>query len=294
MRSSIEAAGSRPSPVERSALVEPTTPHLRVLVDEYETWVRSWLDERRPWYTTGATRWLERNVGSHDVVFEYGAGRSTPWWCELSTHVTTLEASPRWIAYLNFYLSERPELLARSTMIHVPSDWNPSAPDGFKQYWKEHAPSLRLGMIDELERRYLSIEPARDTTVLAFDGSIRALTMARWALDGSFGRPDVVVVDNTENGATSALAGLVVPDHERLDFVAGDDDIVPAHQGGKHVTTVFVSPDRARTADRSGALDDDAPLAAHQSRPDPSPDEMSEILAGYRRRLGELGIVVGT
>lgn len=265
-------------------------PYLATVLKAYEGWVAEWLSIELPWYTGGATRWLEAHLDKNDEVFEYGAGRSTVWWCKLAGSVVTVEASPEWIAYLNFYIAERPELMAKLQMIHVPADWNPDADTGVKRYWGRRRAHLTAPVIDALERKYLDVMPPRPPSVVAFDGSIRALTMARWALDGSGARgADIVVVDNTEKGRMSSLGQAIVPDYVRLDFPFGPGDVVPDGQHGKHVTTIFVSPERMQRCDRGEALPLGSDLSDHQLSPDYSPDALSSVLDGFASRLRMIG-----
>lgn len=267
-------------------------PYMATILKAYDGWVADWLGMEQPWYTGPASRWLETHLDQQDHVFEYGAGRSTVWWCKLTGSVVTVEASPEWIAYLNFYVAERPELMAKLAMVHVPTDWNPDAETGVKRYWGRRRTYLTSTVVDDLERKYLQVTPWRAPTVVAFDGSIRALTMAKWALDGDGARgAELVVVDNTEKGRMSSLAEAIVPDYVRLDFPFGEGDVIPEGQNGKHVTTVFVSPQRMERCERGEALPDGADLSEHQLSPDYSPDKLEGALMQFRDRLSALNVI---
>jgi hypothetical protein len=267
-------------------------PYLATVLKAYEGWVADWLSMELPWYTGGATRWLDTHLDQSDEVFEYGAGRSTVWWCKVAGSVSTVEASPEWIAYLNFYVAERPELMSKLQMIHVPADWNPDVESGIKRYWGRRRAHLTPDVVDALERKYLEVTPSRPPSVVAFDGSIRALTMAKWALDGRGARgADIVVVDNTEKGRMSSLARAIVPDYVRLDFPYGPGDVVPEGQNGKHVTTIFVSAERMARCTRGEALPLDADLAEHQLSPDYAPEQLSAVLDRFGTRLRAIGIL---
>lgn len=277
-------------PDPSSHQVASSSSYVREVFCSYTDSTRAWLADERPWYTNGATTWLERYISPTDSVFEYGGGKSTVWWCKLAEQVTTLEASPFWAAYLNLYLGSRPELMAKFVTIHVPSDWNPGAPDGLKRYWKARRSTLTQGRIDQLERRYLNVDPG-PVDVVAFDGSIRGLTMGRWALDGRGARgAQIIVVDNTEIAPISSLGALIGDGMVRLDFPARPGDAIPSHQKGKHVTSVWVSESRMEGCDRGDALSQDEELAAHQQAPDLDSVSLGRYLDELRARLAVLGI----
>lgn len=265
--------------------------YLAGVLKAYRNRFSEWLAMDAPWYTGPATRWLERHLRSDDSVFEYGSGRSTVWWCQRAGAVTTLEASPEWIAYLNFYLSARPELMAKLQTIHVPADWNPEFEGGVKRYWGRRRDHLTPEMIETLERRYLQVETPPSASVIAFDGSIRSLTMARWALDGRGPRgADILVVDNTEKGTMSGLTSAIAPDYVRLDFPFGPGDVVPEGQKGKHITSVLVSPPRMERCDRGEALPAGADLTPHMLSPEKTEHQIGVALGRYEKRLRRLGI----
>lgn len=51
---------------------------------------------RRPWITAGSRRLLEGLLRPDDVVLEFGAGGTTPWFARRAAKVVSVEAFPRW------------------------------------------------------------------------------------------------------------------------------------------------------------------------------------------------------
>ncbi len=49
-----------------------------------------------PWITPGAVPRIERLLRPTDIVFEWGAGRSTRWFAERTARVTSIEHKPEW------------------------------------------------------------------------------------------------------------------------------------------------------------------------------------------------------
>jgi hypothetical protein len=189
-------------------------------------------------------------------------------------------------------MAERPELMAKLHTIHVPADWNPEFDGGVKRYWGRRRDHITPETIATLERRYLEVDVPPATSVVAFDGSIRSLTMARWAIDGRGARgADILVVDNTEKRAMSSLCSLIEPDYVRLDFAFGPGDVIPEGQKGKHVTSIFVSHERMERCERGEALPDGTDLTPHMMSDAMTDDQLAAKVRGYEERLRRLGVL---
>jgi len=107
-------------------------------------------------------------------------------------------------------------------------------------------PSLTQQDVYDLERDLIRPEfPGHN--ILFFDGSIRNTVFAYKMRTLDLSGVDMIVVDNTEGASTSLLATALAPvGFTRLDFAAGPNDQVPAHQKGKHITSAFVRDERLR------------------------------------------------
>lgn len=64
--------------------------------DRARTTLRDRMHPDWPWLTTGAVRFLELWLTPNDIVFEWGAGRSTSWLAQRVRSITAVEHDPRW------------------------------------------------------------------------------------------------------------------------------------------------------------------------------------------------------
>jgi hypothetical protein len=211
---------------------------------------QDWLSKATPWYTEGAKSWLSANVVSSDRVIEYGGGRSTVWWCQHTERASVMEASPEWTFWLLLYLFDRPEALKNLRLHFVPAEWNPDFSKLSKRYWSDNRLALNEADVRRMEKDLTDPSTLNGHNILVIDGAIRGRLMARFGMLGVFKDFEIVVIDNTEARVNSFSA-----DHyfkglpfQRLDFVAGPYDMVPDHQGGAHITTIYVREDRMKTA----------------------------------------------
>jgi hypothetical protein len=92
--------------VQRLPLVRNRLPSLSMLAARDQrkywlAWIRSrrkdyLLDERLPWITFDAIRFLQTQVKPGIRVFEYGSGGSTLFWTRFGAHCTTIESDAEW------------------------------------------------------------------------------------------------------------------------------------------------------------------------------------------------------
>ncbi|THV10582.1 hypothetical protein [Rhizobium rhizophilum] len=266
--------------------------------DDTAQWVRKlvstrlpWLAAETPWFTASSVLWLEANLLRSDRVLEYGGGRSSIWWAKHVEGVTTVEASADWAAAILAHAMSRPDLLKRLRIYMAPADWNPSFNSGLKPYWKQNDV---LSEEDALLMERDLLTPTFDGhNVWAFDGAVRPLVMMKRMHDDT-SNVDIIVVDNTESQFTSALADELIPaDHfTRLDFCARPGDPIPDHQEGKHITSIFVRPDRLRSAKIAEtpyptALTRELRLQ-HQESSDLSDDGLKGAMEKLRQRLMQI------
>lgn len=268
-------------------------PRILRLIQEYFDGKMDWLAAATPWLTEGAKSWLAENIRATDQVLEFGAGRSTIWWCSRVNRVTVVEASPDWTLWVLLYLYGRPELLKNVRYYFVPAEWNPTFSSGLRRYWKDNRASLNEADILSLERDLVSA-PFRGHNVLLFDGSLRKHVFIRAADSGMFDEAEVVIVDNTESQWNSEAADLLLNGFVRLDFAAGKLDQIPSHQNGRHITTIFVRPARLESS-RDVAVAHEPRMTSDERRKHQLPStlgegavarEIAEIRAYMQKRLG--------
>jgi hypothetical protein len=226
-----------------------STPEAQLLW-RYVTDKRAWLDGATPWYTEGAKSWLASNVLKTDSALEFGGGRSTIWWCGQVHRASLVEASPEWTIWILLHLFSRPELLKNLRLHFVPAEWNPSFQGNKKRYWSQNRAALAETDVLRMEADLTALSGLADRhNILVLDGAIRGYVLARFGIEKRFGDFDMIVIDNTESDQNAFVADYYLADkgYERLDFVAGPLDVVPAHQNGKHITSIYVSKARIAT-----------------------------------------------
>lgn len=243
-----QAKGAPASPVVPAPFKLTNSPQLDRVVEEYAKGGRDkWLGIGTPWITEGAKSWLDKNILPTDSVLEFGAGRSTIFWAAKAGKVTCVEASPDWFMWVFMYLYSRPDLIKKVRLFFCPTDWNPAFnPKGMRRYWTDNRQALAEQDIYDLEAGLITPSfPGHN--VMLFDGSLRGPVFVYQATMANFDEVEVVVVDNTETGYNGAVGDYLIPKNFiRYDFVAGPKDEVPAHQNGKHITTIYVREDRAK------------------------------------------------
>lgn len=251
----IETKISAPTPAQSAPVPskpEPfrltNSPQLDRVLEEYAKGGRDkWLGIGTPWITEGAKSWLDKNILPTDSVLEFGAGRSTIFWAAKAGKVTCVEASPDWFMWVFMYLYSRPDLIKKVRLYFCPTDWNPAfIPKGMRRYWTDNRQALAEQDIYDLEAALITPSfPGHN--VMLFDGSLRGPVFVYQASVANFDEVEVIVVDNTETGYNGAVGDYLIPKNFiRYDFAAGPKDDVPAHQNGKHITTIYVREDRAQ------------------------------------------------
>lgn len=226
----------------------PAETKLDRLVQEFNGSVRDYLAQGMPWITEGAKAWCTANIGHTDKVLEFGAGRSTIFWASRAERVTVVEGSPDWTMYLLMYLYTNPSLMKRVRLYFSPAEWNSTLKGDpvFKRYWGENRSSLCISDISALERDL--IRPVfKGHNVVLFDGNIRNKMFIRHMAEIDFDEVEVIIIDNTESVSALYLAEAIMPKrYKRMDFVACNMDKteIPAHQKGKHITSIYVTEDR--------------------------------------------------
>ncbi|WP_298817932.1 hypothetical protein [uncultured Roseibium sp.] len=208
-----------------------------------------WLSKATPWYTEGAKSWLAANVVSSDRVVEYGGGRSTVWWCQHTERASVMEASPEWTFWLLLYLFDRPDALKNLRMHFVPAEWNPDFSKLSKRYWSDNRSALNESDVRRMEKDLTDPSILNGHNILVLDGAIRGRLMARFGMLDVFKDFEMVVIDNTEARVNSFSADYYFKGlpFQRLDFVAGTYDVVPDHQNGAHITSIYVREDRMKS-----------------------------------------------
>lgn len=201
-----------------------------------------------PWFTEGAKAWLDVHIRGTDRVLEFGGGRSTIFWAARAGMVTSVEASPDWFLWIFMQLYNNPALMKKVRLHFVPCEWNPDFEKGRRRYWTENRESLNISDIAALERDLITSKH-EGHNVMLFDGSLRDPVFVYQVSKANFDEVDLIVVDNTELSFNAYVSGYMIPpEFERLDFVAGSHDEVPAHQNGKHITTIYVRQDRFKVS----------------------------------------------
>lgn len=261
---------------------EPKTPIDRT-VAEYTSMKRDqWLGLRTPWFTEGAKSWLASNVNRADKVLEFGAGRSTIFFAAQAARVTTVEASPDWFLWVYMYLYNNPDLMKRARLHFMPTEWNPSFENGKRRYWTENTELLDEKDVTDLERDLITAKH-EGNNVLMFDGSLRGPVFVYQISQTDFSNIDMVIIDNTELGFNSIAGDFMIPQSFiRMDFVAGSKDDIPAHQNGKHITSIYVSPARLKNSIEV-ETETQTHLNPEQRAPFILGDPMND--AGFKRRL---------
>jgi hypothetical protein len=94
------------------------------------------LNDRRPWITFAAIRFLEKNLKKHMRVYEYGAGGSTVFFAERVKEVISVEHDPVWRDQVVEALKKTGHENWRIDLIEPVSDdrvidHDPSDPDGY-------------------------------------------------------------------------------------------------------------------------------------------------------------------
>lgn len=126
----------------------------------------------------------------------------------------------------------------------LPASWNPNFEMGLKPFWKENRASITRNDGFLLERDFLQTE-FPDHNILFLDGAIRPLVTTHKLSTLDFSKIDMVIIDNTEGAVTSYMCDVLMPNEfTRLDFAAGPNDEIPAHQKGKWMTSIFVKLSR--------------------------------------------------
>jgi hypothetical protein len=252
---------------------------------------RKWLSGTSPWYTEGAKSWLSVNVRPNDSVIEYGGGRSTVWWCSMVNRASVVEASPEWTFWLLFYLHEHPSLLKNLRMHFVPAEWNPDFSSLSKRYWVNNREVLAESDVYRMESDLSSTAQLAGHNILVLDGAIRNFVLCRIGIEDRFKDFEMIIIDNTEAKNNSFLADHYLKDlpFTRLDFVAGPHDLVPEHQKGKHITTIYVHEDRLSKCEpvelgRRYLLTDEE-RAAHQHQTQPSDEALLKRIAKAERHV---------
>lgn len=215
------------------------------VLEAYSTKNQPWLAIGTPWITEDATSWLEKNINQTDRVLEYGGGRSTLWWASKVESVTCVETSPEWATSLLLYAYSRPELLKKLRIHFIPAEWNPQfTTNGLRSYWKANRSSITHNDATILERDFVDSQ-FPGTNIILFDGSIRNTLFVYKMTVLDLSQVEIIVIDNTESPITSFLADELIPsEFERHDFAAAPGDIIPSHQKGKHMTSIFVKKSR--------------------------------------------------
>ncbi|MFN3259442.1 MAG: hypothetical protein ACE37J_02675 [Pikeienuella sp.] len=256
----------------------------RFVSDKHE-----WLNAASPWYTEGAKTWLSANVRYTDSVIEYGGGRSTIWWCLRTQRASLVEASPEWTIWILLYLYNRPEALKNLRLHFTPAEWNPSFQKLSKRYWLSHRAALNEGDVIRMESDLADPRLLNGHNILVLDGAIRYFVMCRFGALKLFEQFEMVIVDNTEARNNSFVADHYFKDlpFRRLDFVAGPNDIIPGHQSGAHITSVYVREDRFAGSTpidigRSYTLTD-AERDAYQNPGQADDDTIHKLIKHYER-----------
>lgn len=246
---------------------------------------RKWLAGTTPWYTEGAKSWLSVNVRPSDSVVEFGGGRSTVWWCSKVNRASVVEASPEWTFWLLLYLHEHPEYLKNLRMHFIPAEWNPTFASLSKRYWVNNREVLAESDVYRMEADLSSTSVLKGHNLLVLDGAIRNYVLCRIGLEDRFKDFEMIIIDNTESKNNSFLADHYLKDlpFTRLDFVAGPHDLVPEHQKGKHISTIYVREDRMSQSQPvelgRGYLLTDEERAAHQHDNPPSDEALLKRIA---------------
>jgi hypothetical protein len=151
-----------------------------------------------------------------------------------------VEASPIWAIGLLHYAYARPEIAKKMRLYWAPADWNPTFRQKCK-YWKENKALIDYKDAIILERSFLDATFSA-CNVWVFDGAIRKMAFAK-KVSAACKEAEIVMVDNTEVHFIES-AQCLDPHFRRLDFIETDLARIPAHQKGKHITTIWVTQDR--------------------------------------------------
>lgn len=167
-----------------------------------------------PWFSYGATMWLQARVGESATVFEYGAGQSTLWFAGRVGTIVSVESDEGWASRL------RPELPANAeVLVRRCQGDSATAPAGDP---------------------YVAAIAERDDTydVVVVDGLARVTCME--AASAHVARAGIIILDNADRPAyRAALALMNERGFGRLDFVG------PVPGAGRQGTTSVFGRDLA-------------------------------------------------
>ncbi|MEJ8476987.1 class I SAM-dependent methyltransferase [Roseibium algae] len=204
----------------------------------------------KPWFTTKAIDFLEKNVRSDDRVLEFGGGVSSLWWADKTAYTYTVEADAKWGSRLLQEMHARPELLAKWSLLLAPCEWH-THPSNPKTYWKRHKAQLTPDNVAQLEKTYLWTNLPFDPTIVVIDGSVRPQSCRITDQIADSLGIRMIVVDNTEVMMRHTEGCFA--NYERYDFAEQNKKLIPAHQNGQWMTSVFVR--RIDFADKPTARD---------------------------------------
>ncbi len=94
--------------------------HPRMLAHRIGYWAWEKSNPDKPWLCPGTIRFCEQHFKGSRQALEYGSGRSTRWFASLTSHLTSVEASPEWYEEVKTQL--RGDGITNVDYLHVPLD----------------------------------------------------------------------------------------------------------------------------------------------------------------------------
>lgn len=189
-----------------------------------------------PWFSKSSIEYLETVVTPEDRVLELGGGVSTLWWLRRTEFVLTVEANTRWLSQLVHAVATRPELLAKWSLLYVPSEW-PITHERPKAYWKEHAHHMDAKKAKRLGELYNFMDYPFEPSIIVIDGAVREQSVISTREYIQSKNVRMVVVDNMD-GMTKYLPGTF-NNYDRQDFHETDRSRFPSENQEEYFTSVF-------------------------------------------------------